>query len=154
MVHVVNAFVHERRHEQWHPDEHVPGQLEAAQRPRLDMRDLVDEQTGAVEREDRHHAGNNRQWQDMRRDRQRERAITDSCRSDHVRPIYGHVRIVELARKVCRSAQHRLVVRVTTTLSVVPAAAEIGICLPHRGGVLGERSDGHKLLSDQRNGWR
>ena len=65
---VVDAFVHEGRHEQRDADDQVPDQPETGNRIRLDVGQLMNEAACAVERQDRN---------DARDDRDRRRAGED-----------------------------------------------------------------------------
>ena len=110
VVQRVDAFIHEGRGQHGNADQHVPRGAEAGQRTVPQMRNFVDEQQRAIQREYRDARQQDRQRQAAGQDRASQRAIADQRRTDHVGPVdVGTVR-GDVLGQVARGAQHRLVV--------------------------------------------
>ena len=77
VVEVVDAFIHEARHQQRNARDQIPPQPETGQRGVPDMRDFVDEAAGAIERKHRDHTRHDCPANRRQRHRQRERGIAD-----------------------------------------------------------------------------
>ena len=106
----VHAFIHEGRRQHGHADQRVPRGPEARQRSVTEMRDFVDEQQGAIQREHRDHAQNDCQREAVDEDRARQRAISHQRRPDHVGPVDVGAMRSDVLGQVARGAQHGLVV--------------------------------------------
>ena len=111
MMEVVNALIHEGRHQHGHPDQRIIAEPKAGQRRMLHMSQLVDEAHPAVQREDRDHARHDRQPQGAGRQRNTKRRIADHRGADEIAPVDRRVRRVKITREVGSSLQHRAIVR-------------------------------------------
>eukprot|EP01136_Pigoraptor_vietnamica_P040050 Opistho-1_new@11530 len=106
----VDALVHERGQHHRNAEQCVPGDAEAGQQRMLEVRDLMDEQAGAIECDHRKHATGDRPAGRGQQDCAGKRGIADRRRTEEIAPVDQRVRRLQVARQFRRRAQHRAVV--------------------------------------------
>ncbi len=127
MVLVVNALVHERRHEQRNADDQVPDETETGHRVRLDVGQLVDEAARAIERQQGKESSGQRDGGGTGEYRREQGRISQQRGPDQVRPVDRRPGRVEVARQVGRGLEHRLVVGTRRRPLLLSSAGRIAL---------------------------